>query len=133
MACWTFLDFVDDRGENQIRAWIEGQPPSFGKRLRATLNARLDLLSAMKPLRGLPYTKILDGECDGLFEIRFKANNVQCRPLCFYGPNRTEITILMGAKEMNGRFVPPNACTTAQSRKALVESERRYVREHERR
>jgi hypothetical protein len=65
------------------------------------------------------YYKKLSGECDGLWELRFKADGVQQRPLCFRsGPN--ELTLLFWAQEKNSRFVPRSACAVALRRKSEV-------------
>ena len=131
MAYWTFFNFVNESGENLIQDWISGLAPSAKLKIKTRLDAYLRNFQAMKALPGLPLTKMLDGEGDGLFEIRFKVKSVQYRPLCFYGPERSEITILMGAMEKNNKFVPLAACSIAQGRRALVMSKRRYVREHD--
>lgn len=68
---------------------------------------------------------MLHGECDGLMELRRQSGNVQYRPIGCYGPGQREVTLLVGATERGGRFVPPSACETAQERKArLIETGR---------
>jgi hypothetical protein len=59
------------------------------------------------------------GPCAGLAEIRFKADNVQQRPLGFHSGSQ-EFTILFWATEKGGKFVPLSACETALRRKAEV-------------
>jgi hypothetical protein len=70
-----------------------------------------------------PYTKQLEGPCDGLVEIRFKADRVQHRPLGFYGPKRMEFTIALIAREIGDRFEPQNACEQALGRKNAILSD----------
>jgi hypothetical protein len=88
------------------------------------------LLAAMQQLR-YPYTTMLEGACDGLFEIRFESGNIQYRPLAYYGPEQGEITILTDATEIGGRLEPPGVCATALARKALAEQDRKYVCPHD--
>jgi hypothetical protein len=51
------------------------------------------------------YCKKLEGKCDGLSELRFKADGVQQRPLGFFQASG-DFLILFWATEKNGRFVP---------------------------
>jgi hypothetical protein len=60
--------------------------------------------------------KRLQGDCDGLAEIRFKGDGVQQRPLGFRS-DKHEFTILFSAKEKGGKFVPKSACEIALRRK----------------
>lgn len=126
MAVWTFLDFVDERGLNVIHRWIEGLP----KTAKVKIQTQIPILAAMEQLR-FPYTTMLEGECDGLMEIRFRVRNVQYRPLAYYGPQQGEVTILTGATEVGDRIEPPGICATALNRKALVDQDRRYVCPHD--
>ncbi|HMM92630.1 hypothetical protein [Bradyrhizobium sp.] len=83
-------------------------------------------LSRLKILAGLPrtqwhegYFKKLTGPCEGLWEIRFEADNVQQRPLGFH-VTETEFVILYWAREKGGKFVPKTACEIALKRKAAL-------------
>lgn len=127
---WEFFDFVDGDGRNVIHEWLDGLAPSARKKVRQKLTARLDYLQAT-PVFALPYTRMLVGDCAGIFEIRFEVNNVQYRPLACYGPSGREVTILTGAIEVNDRFEPLSVPSTALERKALVMSNRRYVCPHD--
>src|SRR3989337_1537441 len=112
MAVWSFMDYVDDRRRNVMREWIESLPPHVRTDVRSRLNARIDT-SAGQAVLGPPQMKLLHGDCEGLIEITFKVANVQYRPLACHGPDEHQVTILMGAREHNKRFEPPNACATA--------------------
>jgi len=83
-------------------------------------------LSRLKILAGLPraewhegYFKKLSGTCEGLWEIRFEADNVQQRPLGFH-LSATEFVILFWAREKGNKFAPKKACEIALKRKAEV-------------
>lgn len=130
MKLWSFLDFVDDRGENVIQRWLQGLPPSARNSVKAKMTTRIEYLE-VTPVFRPPHARDLHGECAGLFEIRFKSN-VQYRPLACYGPDTAkEVTLLMGATEREGRFEPPGACLTALRRKALIFADRRHVCPHD--
>ena len=112
-----------------IRAWkhgtgsfvseYEAQTPA----VQAAFDKRMQFLSqAPSQSWREPFTKQLDGDCDGLVEIRFKADRVQQRPLGYYGPKRGEFTLLLWAVEKNDRFSPADACTTAIQRRNQVEA-----------
>lgn len=83
-------------------------------------------LSRLKILAGLPrsqwhegYFKKLSGACEGLWEIRFEADNVQQRPLGFHISD-SEFVILYWAREKGDKFVPRKACEIALRRKAQI-------------
>ncbi len=115
---FTFHDFVDSSGTNQIHQWINAKP----KRAKAKMNERIRHLEQLdqgqwgnliKPLRG--------ADCQGLLELRLRAGGVQYRPLACYGPASGQITILVGATERGDQLVPASACRTAQQRCAVIE------------
>ena len=113
---WTFLDFVNASGQNEIRVWLDGLP----KKVKAKVNTRLQHLQAEKVLIDTRYTEVLHGECEGLMEIKIEAANVQYRPLAFYGPGDRQITILFPAEERSDRFEPPGACEAALRKREEV-------------
>jgi hypothetical protein len=83
-------------------------------------------LSRLKILAGLPrtqwhegYFKKLSGPCEGLWEIRFEADNIQQRPLGFH-ISESEFLILFWAREKGDKFVPKKACEIALKRKTEV-------------
>src|SRR5438045_3415322 len=117
MALWTFRTYVSPQGEEEVAQWYAGQTPT----VRAAFDQRLRNLVQMKPQEWRePYAKQLEGSCDGLVEIRFKADRVQHRPLGFYGPRRMEFTITLMAREIGDRFEPKDACEKALARKDEV-------------
>jgi hypothetical protein len=122
---WAFRSFVSERGESCVHSWYEGQVP----KVRAVFDTTLKYLRDRLKWE-MPYTKVLEGDCDGLVEIRFKVEKVQHRPLGFYGPLRLEFTITFFATERGGEFDPPNACENALRRKTTVCQDREaYSRE----
>lgn len=112
---WTFRSFLSERPESAVHSWYQGQTPKARAVFDTTLKYLRDRLKW-----DMPYTRVLEGECDGLIEIRFKAEKVQHRPLGFYGPLRLEFTIAFFATERDGEFDPPNSCAIALGRKTIV-------------
>jgi hypothetical protein len=117
---WVFRHYVDLNGFSDVRStWERGD-----KQLKAKFLSRLRILAQLTQDEWHDtYHKALSGSCDGLSELRFKANGVQQRPLGFHSGYR-EFTILVWATEKGGRFVPRSACATALGRKAEVLRER---------
>lgn len=114
---WTFRSYVSADGEKEVESWYAAQ----SLKVQATFDRRIATLRQMEPNEWRePYVKQLDGECDGLVEIRFKTANVQHRPLGFYGPGRMEFTILFFAIEKGDQFKPKDACRIALRRKEYV-------------
>jgi hypothetical protein len=117
MGLWTFRTYVSPQGDVEVTIWYAAQTPT----IQAAFDQRLRNLWQMTPQEWRePYTKTLEGPCEGLVEIRFKADRSQQRPLGFYGPGRMEFTIVLIAREIGDRFEPKNACEIAQARKANV-------------
>jgi hypothetical protein len=114
-ARWMFRSFVSERRESAVDSWYQAQTPKVRAVFDTTLKYLRDRLGWV-----MPYARVLEGGCDGLVEIRFKAEKVQHRPLGFYGPLRLEFTITLFATERGGDFDPPNSCETALRRKTVV-------------
>ena len=111
-------------GEKDERGAISSDVRETYERGTARLKART--LSRLKILASLPrsewhegYFKKLSGPCEGLWEIRFEADNVQQRPLGFH-VSESEFVILLWALEKGNKFVPKAACEIAHKRKIEV-------------
>ena len=117
---WTFRCYVSLDGTDQVRKWYDSET----KKVQAKFFSRLRML-AQVPLSEWNDNlyKNLHGDGSGLGEIRFKAENVQQRPIVFRS-GETEFTILFCATEKSNRFVPRNTCDIAQTRKAEVVEDR---------
>jgi Gp49-like protein DUF891 len=122
---WTFRCYVSLRGIDEIQLWYEGQ----SEKVQAKFDSRLKFLAQRERhhWKREPFDD-LHGECDGLGEIRFKADRIEHRPLGFFSPGNM-FTLVFCAQEKNSRFVPRNACETALNRKAqiLADRERAHV------
>lgn len=126
MKYWTFLDYVNGRGENVTARWRSELPA----KARAKIDARVRYLEAMR-FHEPHILKPLSGDCDGLLELRVVFAGVQYRPICFKGPRDREITILIGAIEKGHRLRPPDACQTAKDRARSVSRNRAYLKHYD--
>lgn len=123
---WTFCDFRAERGENVIQAWTDGS----GTPAKARLNALIRHLSILdRAFTRADKVGLLrkTGPCHGenLIELILKIDNVQYRPIGWYGPDERTVTLLVGATERGGKFDPRNACEQAVTRKRLILTDRR--------
>lgn len=117
---WTFQSFVTSTGRKLVHDWYAGQSPA----VQAAFDTALEYLRDQPIAKWVrPYAAVLSGDCNGLVEIRFKAEKVQHRPLGFFRPEQI-FTIVYLATERDGQLVPPSACMTALARKGIVETTR---------
>lgn len=112
-ALWQVHGFVPSPPKSVIDEWIE----TASDDALAKFDSRLLMLTQLQSANWkYEHAHHLSGVCNGLFEIRFQANNVAHRPLCCFGPNRMTFTVLFFATEHNGNLRPKGACTTALAR-----------------
>jgi hypothetical protein len=109
---WTFYDFLDGRGVNLIRQWLDSLPP----KARAKIDVRLLFMQA-KTVWPEPWVSALKG-WPHLIELRIGAVGNAYRPLGFYGPERREFTIVLGAME-KGKL-PARILEAADANRKLV-------------
>lgn len=117
MKVRAIKDYLAADGKTEVREWLD----SLLTRARAKIQARIVVLESMKVLQR-PYVGILAGDCDGLLEIRVNSGNVEYRPLACYGPGGRQVTILYGTLEKNRKFVPPDACRNALTRRQVIQT-----------
>jgi hypothetical protein len=119
---WRFYDFLDARGVNLVRQWLDEIPPAAA----AKIDARLLFMRAI-PIWPEQYVSALHGY-PGLVEPRVVASGVQYRPLAFYGPGERALTIVIGAVE-KGK-IPKRILETAYERRRIVLAETGRISEH---
>ena len=123
---WTFLDYVDANGANRIEAWLRELSPRMRVKIQSKLVWMLnnaDVLG-LGGLEAYPRFESLHGQHSGLIAMRFNVRIVY-RPLCCYGPDRGEFTLLAGATEHNDIYRPPGILETALARREEVLADRR--------
>jgi len=93
MNPWTFFDFLDIRGNNLIRPWIDSLPLQAA----AKIDARMIFMCSIR-IWPEQYVSALVGWPE-LFEFRIVSAGSQYRLLFFYGPGRGEVTLVHGTIE----------------------------------
>jgi len=119
LPCISFFSYYGEKiAEGIIKSDIRDTYDSGTPKLKAHTLSRLKILAALPRAQWHEgYFKKLSGACEGLWEIRFKADNVQQRPLGFH-VSETEFVILFWAREKGDKFVPKKACEISLKRKA---------------
>jgi len=122
MSVWTFYDFLDGRGHNSIREWMDSVPA----KIAAKIDTRIIFMQAME-IWPEQFVSSLVGYPD-IFELRIVSFGAQHRPLCCYGPMRREVTIVLGATEKGklSRRVLDNATRNT----AIVRANRARIEPH---
>lgn len=125
MATWAIFDYVDASGDNQIRIWIDSLPKAA--------QARIDTILGYLQITVWPWPEQYISAlktCNDIYELKIKSSGVQYRPLGFYGPQRREFTILMGAVEKGGKLRPKEFCTIATRLREIVNGNRNHIVPH---
>jgi hypothetical protein len=120
---WTFYDFMDVRGVNLIRQWLDGLP----KMASAKIDTRLLFMQAI-PVWPEQYVSAITG-WPQLVEFRVVSGGNQYRPLGFFGPERREFTIVLGAIE-KGKL-SRRILEAADDNREIVLADRRRICKHE--
>jgi|SRR5580704_2388736 hypothetical protein len=124
MTMWKFYDFLDGRGVNLIRQWLDGLPT----KAQAKIDTRLLFMQAIA-VWPEPWVSALKGWPE-LIELRIGAAGNAYRPLGFYGPERREFTITLGAIE-KGKL-PRRVLEVADAnRKIVIATARNRICEHQ--
>ena len=114
METWTFLDFVNERGENEIHTWLNSA--EVRKEAKAKINARIATLRGF-PIFPEQYFSAYNGWA-GIYELRIVFGGVQYRPLGFYGPNPRQFCFLVGGIE-KGK-IPKSLLRIAETKRGIV-------------
>ena len=112
---FLIYDYVNHQGQNEFENWTSG----LQKIQRGKLNERIDKLALYGDAL---YPEMLAGSgVAGIQKLKVRGN-VQLRPLLCKGPINVndEYTLLMGAKEVGSKWVPKDAPSTADTRKAEI-------------
>lgn len=125
---FNLYDYVNHHNQNEFKEWTLG----LEKSQRAKLNEKIDKLAIYGDQL---FPEMLTGtSIAGILKLRAKGN-VQLRPLLCKGPIniKHEYTLLFGAKEVGGKWVPSGAPSKAAKLKEEVTKEPKKRRtKHER-
>jgi len=123
---WKFYDFLDTRGVNLIRRWLDSLPDKAS----AKIDARIVFMRTFPTDRPWPeqYVSAIKG-WPKIVELRIGSAGNQYRPLGFYGPGQGEFTIVHGAIE-KGKL-PNRVLRVANDNRDIVLADRNRIREHE--
>lgn len=119
------MDFVDRSGENVIEAWFAGLIGGAEEHI----NAKLWRLATLQKTQWNPKWISKYKTSDSIYEIRCPFNDKQYRPLGYFGPNRLQFTLLVGAIEIGGK-IADNLIAKAEGRKATLEKDHTRVCKH---
>jgi hypothetical protein len=126
---YTLLDYVNEKGQNTIKAWARDLGPDkakFESKLNMIRTAGFDLPPALLSRTRSPH----------ILKLRFFGRaRIEWRPMLCKGPvnNDSEATILLGAHEKGGLLVPEDADHEAERlRQKVVANPAERRRAHER-
>jgi len=120
---WTFYDFLDGRGVNLIGQWLDVLPD----KARAKIDTRILFMRAI-PVWPEQYVSAIKSWPE-LVELRVVSAGSQYRPVGFYGPQRREFTIVLGAIE-RGKL-PSRVLEAANENRKIVLSDASRICEHQ--
>jgi len=115
---YQIFEWLDPR--TGAGAWSKGYG-SLGPAGEAAADTRLLYLRDQPPeMWVVPHAKRLGGqvqrECKDIYEIRFKANGVQQRPLGYFSPGGGVFTIVLWATHKGRQWFRRDFCRIARSR-----------------
>ncbi|WP_124472238.1 hypothetical protein [Burkholderia contaminans] len=115
---WWLRDHTSASERREVRSDYE----RASEAVRAAFDVQWELLSARPRERWTrPDAAKLRPEKKGgyreFFEFRFFEDNVQQRPLGYFGPGDKHFTLLIWATEKGNRFIPPEAVGTCEHRR----------------
>ncbi len=125
---WKLYDYYNEKGVNEIKLWTE----KLEKKHRIKLNLKLDMLEQTGPDLS---PRLLAGPVfDHVYKLRVDAKEVQLRPFLCKGPidNGKEFTLLLGAKEVGGKYDPRNAKKIAAYNRMEIIANKNRRCDHER-
>lgn len=118
MLRYKIYEWLDPRTDKGV--WTN-KYNSFSFSEQAKADARILYLRDQPPSMWVsPQAKKLssknNSDCKDIYEIRFKAKNVQQRPLGFFGPDDDVFTIVLWATHKGKQWDPKEYCSIAKAR-----------------
>jgi len=130
MALWSFHCYKPRaQSKSDLEKWRNGLTTRAKAKFYVTLRHLADQPQSgwEKPPKS-PYAKRLG---NGIWELRLFLDNVQHRPLGFFGPDQRMFCILLIAEEKGGEFIPKDALKQAIRRMEKVKADRRLIHEYQ--
>jgi hypothetical protein len=126
---YTLWDYVNEKGDNEIKAWATTLGPDkakFENKLNMIRTSGFDLPPMLLSRTRSPH----------ILKLRFFGRaSIEWRPMLCRGPidNDKEATVLLGAHEKGSSLVPPNADHDAELlRQKVIANPKLRRRAHER-
>jgi hypothetical protein len=124
MTAWLIRCYCNESGRDLFDKDYREQDAAVRAKFRAVLNG----LVAQPNIEGWKRPNGFDrlsGKYRDLGKLRFKVQNVQHRPLGFFGPTEMTYTLLIWATERDSKYDPPDVRDTALKRmnSVLIEPE----------
>ncbi len=116
MIRWRFRTYVSSSGRCDVQESLDALDVTGQVKFEVELKY---LAVALPSEWHEPRARKLGGH-KGLYEIRFKAGQVQQRPIGFFGPGSDEFTILVWATHKQNVYKPAKALDTAAARRKAV-------------
>lgn len=113
---WIFKTYVSPTGRNDVQDDVDG----LDEVVLEHFLTRLRYLAETEKIDWHePQAKKLKG-VENVYEIRFKAGNIQYRPLGYFGPGKNDFTILVWAYKKQSVYTPAEAIGSAEKRGKLL-------------
>lgn len=121
------MAFRSEMGRNVIEDWKATLSVDAVNEFRAVLTI---LEAVPRQYWRRPQFDVLSGDqYKGMGEIRFNAKDKTYRVFGFFGPDRSQFTLLIGCEKKGGNLDPRNALETAAKRKKMVERDKERIYE----
>src|ERR1700686_2035331 len=121
LALWTFRCYVSPAGRDMIDNWYGRQ----SEEVQGALDVALEyLIQRPRNEWRRPEFDLLSGKMRAIGEIRLKVDK-QYRILGFFGPDRSDFTMLIGSSKKGNNYDPTGTFETALDRMTQVVADRR--------
>jgi len=116
LALWTIRCYISPTGQDMIDDWYKRR----SEKVQAALDVALEyLVQRPRDEWRRPQFDLLSGKMRAIGEIRLKVDK-QYRVLGFFGPGRSDFTLLIGASKKGTTYDPIDTLETALKRMAEV-------------
>ncbi len=129
MPVWAIRFFRTGQRSEFLEKYDE-QSAKVRAEFRATMNGLLDQPSITGWSRPNGFDR-LSREYRELGKFRFKVENVQHRPLGFFGPDQKMYTLLVWATERDGKFDPRGVRDLAMKRMKMIRANPELAAEYD--